>query len=148
MSCVTMIKEIKSIHPKDVALIKLGSFYRVYGKDAYLVSNIFEYKLKEEHKIPFCGFPIKSINRVKATLENKKINYMIIDSRDNYDINEKEDFKNLNNYDKEFLKSKKYVENKIKIENIYEYMNANSKKEEIKIILKEFEEIINAKGKI
>ena len=73
---------------------------------------------------------------------------MIIDSRDNYDINEKEDFKNLNNYDKEFLKSKKYVENKIKIENIYEYMNANSKKEEIKIILKEFEEIINAKGKI
>ena len=56
--------------------------------------------------------------------------------------------KNLNNYDKEFLKSKKYVENKIKIENIYEYMNANSKKEEIKIILKEFEEIINAKGKI
>ena len=73
---------------------------------------------------------------------------MIIDSRDNYDINEKEDFKNLNNYDKEFLKSKKYVENKIKIENIYEYMNANSKKEEIKIIVKEFEEIINAKGKI
>ena len=63
-------------------------------------------------------------------------------------LNEKEDFKNLNNYDKEFLKSKKYVENKIKIENIYEYMNANSKKEEIKIILKEFEEIINAKGKI
>ena len=64
MSCVTMIKEIKSIHPKDVALIKLGSFYRVYGKDAYLVSNMFEYKIKEENKIPFCGFPIKSINRV------------------------------------------------------------------------------------
>lgn len=148
MSCITMVREIKSIHPKDVALIKLGAFYRVYGKDAYVLSNMFKYKIKKEKDVPFCGFPINSINRVKATLENKKINYMIIDSQDNYDINEKEDFKNLNNYEKEFLKSKKYVENKIRIENIYEYMNENSKKEEMKIILKEFEKIINAKRKV
>ena len=46
MSCITIAKEIKSIHPEDVALIKLGGFYKVYGKDAYILSYIFDYKLR------------------------------------------------------------------------------------------------------
>lgn len=41
MSCITIAKEIKSIHPEDVALIKLGGFYKVYGKDAYILSYIY-----------------------------------------------------------------------------------------------------------
>lgn len=148
MSCLTMIKEIKSIHPEDIALIRLGSFYKVYGKDAYIIAKIFEYKTKEEDGIISCGFPTKIINKVRATLEKKKINYMLIESRDNYRVDEKENFKNLNNYNKEFQEAKIYVNNKIRIEKIYEYLNKNSKKENIKNILKEFETIINAKGKI
>ena len=146
MSCITMVREIKSIHPTDIALIRLGGFYKVYGKDAYIISKIFGYKVKEEEQIVSCGFPIKIINKIKATLENKKINYIIIDSRDNYNINEKEDFKNLNRYVKEYNASKIYVKNQMEIEKIYEYLSKKSKKEDIKNILKEIEELINAKG--
>lgn len=96
MSCITMIKEIKSIHPEDIALIRLGSFYKAYGKDAYIVSKIFEYKTKEEERIISCGFLTKAINKVKATLEKKKINYMLIESTDNYRVDEKEKFKVIN----------------------------------------------------
>ena len=46
MSCITIAKEIKSIHPVDVALITLGEFYKVYGKDAYILSYIYDYKLR------------------------------------------------------------------------------------------------------
>ena len=58
------------------------------------------------------------------------------------------DFKNLNNYSKEYQKAKIYVNNQIRIERIYEYLNKNSTKEELKNILKEIEETIYAKGKI
>ena len=148
MSCITIIKEIKNVHPEEVVLAKVGSFYKVYGKDAYIISKNLQYKIKEETGILSCGFPTKSINKVIAKLEKKKINYIIIESRDNYNINEHMDFKNLNNYSKEYQKAKIYVNNQIRIERIYEYLNKNSTKEELKNILKEIEETIYAKGKI
>ena len=42
MGAITIIREIKQIHPNYVALVRMGGFYRVYGKDAYILSNIFE----------------------------------------------------------------------------------------------------------
>ncbi len=145
MSCITIAKEIKSIHPEDVALIKLGGFYKVYGKDAYILAKLLGYKIKEEEKIANCGFPIKSINKVRAILEKNKINYILIDSRDDYNINDKEDFKNLNKYKKVYEESKVYVNNQIKIEKIYEYLNRESKKKDLKNILEEIVKIIDAK---
>ena len=126
----------------------MGGFYRVYGRDAYILSNLFEYKIKQEEDNVSCGFPTKAISKVIARLENKKINYMVMDSRDNYNIEEKMDYKNLNTYDKQYEISKIYVNNQRRIENIYEYLSENSKKENLKILLKEMEELINAKGKI
>ena len=143
-----MVKEIKSIHPEFIALIKLGGFYKVYGKDAYIISKNFKYKIKEEAEIISCGFPTKTINKVRSKLENKKINYLIIESKNNYEVNEKEDFKNLNNYEKELEKSKIYVKNQLRIEKIYNFLSENAQKEKTKNIIKEIEEIIYAKGKI
>ncbi|MDO5556590.1 MAG: hypothetical protein Q4G09_08430 [Clostridia bacterium] len=148
MSIITMVREIKSIHPTDLALLKTGGFYRVYGRDAYILSNLFQYKVKKEGNIVTCGFPIKSVNKVIYTLENKKINYLIIDSRDNYNINEKMNFKNLNRYIKEYETSKIYVNNQIRIEKINNYLLENVKKENIKKMLKEIESIINANREI
>ena len=45
------------------------------------------------------------------------------------------DFKNLNNYSQEYQKAKIYVNNQIRIERIYEYLNKNSTKEELKITI-------------
>ena len=77
MACITIVREIKNIHPADIALIKLGSFFKVFGKDACIISKIFKYKIIQGETLT-CGFPIKSINKIKAGLENKKINYLII----------------------------------------------------------------------
>ncbi len=142
MACITIVREIKNIHPADIALIKLGSFFKVFGKDACIISKIFKYKIIQGETLT-CGFPIKSINKIKAGLENKKINYMIINSKDNYNVIEKEDFKNLNKYDSEYQKSKMYINNQIRIDKIYEYLNKNINDKEIKCKLTKIEEILN-----
>jgi len=141
-----MAKEIKEIHPEDIALIKSGNFYKVYGKDAYIISNVFKYTIKEEQGIVTCGFPQNSIKKIKAKLENKKINYMVIDRRDNYSINEKIEFRNLNSYNEQYERAKIYVKNSKRIEVIYKYLLKNANDENLKNILKELESIVNAKG--
>ena len=101
MSILTMVKNIKQIHSKDIVFVKLGKFYYCYGKDSYIISFFFGYKLNlVENTIYSCGFPSQSLNKIISKLENKKINYVIVDRRNNYEIEQKEDFKNLNTYDK------------------------------------------------
>ena len=41
MSVITVIQEIKAIHPEYVALVKIGSFYNVYMKEAYNSNNLY-----------------------------------------------------------------------------------------------------------
>lgn len=148
MSSITIIKEIKAVHPAHVALVKLGGFYRVYGKDAYIISKLFKYKLKKEENTIVCGFPIKIINKVLANLQNKKINYLVLDSRDNYAINEKMDFKNLNTYSKMYEASKVYVNNQISIEEICDYLIENAEKAKLKQVIEGIRAVINEKGTI
>ncbi len=145
MGVITIVKEIKTIHPNEIVLIKLGGFYRAYGKDAYILSNIFKYKLKKEENIVTCGFPLKVIKKVLAKLETKKLNYIIVDSRDSYNINDKMDFKNLNTYNLEYENSKIYVSNQTRVDNINKYFTRNIEEENLKKILKEIEDIIHAK---
>ena len=78
IGAITIVKEAKKIHQNDIMLVKIGGFYRTYGRDAYILSNLFEYKIKHENEIITCGFPIKSIVKIISKLENKKINYMIL----------------------------------------------------------------------
>lgn len=144
ISIVTIVKEIKEIHPEYVVLVKSGKFYRIYGRDAYIISYLFKYKIKVEGEIVSSGFPVDSLKRVQSTLENKKINYIISDSRTNYMVEEKEDFKNLNNYLEFYQKSKIYVNNQKRINKIYEYLDKNSEKEELKKILIEIERMISS----
>lgn len=61
-----MVKEIKEIHPENIVMIKCGNFYKVYGKDAFIISNLFKYSIKEEQEIVSSGFPVNSIKKVEA----------------------------------------------------------------------------------
>lgn len=143
MAVITMIREIKKIHPTDVAIIKIGNFYHVYGKDSYIISYLFEYKLKyTPEKIYTCGFPQKALNKVINGLENKKINYIILDRRNNYEVIEKLNNKNLNNYETIYLEAHEYVNFKKRIDNIYSYFVKNINKDDIKIKIKEVEEVL------
>jgi hypothetical protein len=148
MAVTTIIKTIKSIHPDSIILVKVGKFYNVYGKDSYILSYFFNYKLKELDGIVSCGFPIESINKIMAKLENKKINYLIVDRRNNYDVEEFSNNGNLNTYNKWFEKAKKSINIKIRMDKIYNYIIENMDKDYINNILNKMEEIINETRKI
>lgn len=75
-----------------------------------------------------CGFPKASINKVIAKLEDKKINYLIVDRRNQYDVDEISDNKNLNEYKKYYENAKKYCNNVIRIENIHSFLLDNMDK--------------------
>ena len=38
MGIINIIKVVKQVHKEDVVLVKIGKFYQVYGKDAYIIS--------------------------------------------------------------------------------------------------------------
>lgn len=144
MSVITVIKTIKVIHPESVALVKIGKFYNVYGRDSYILSYLFGYKLKETEGVSTCGFPIESVNKIMAKLENKKINYLLLDRRNNYEVDETSENKNLNTYLKTYEKAKEYINAKNRVNNIYDYLlhNLNNKK-----LINQIEKAIENEGR-
>ena len=143
MSVLTIIKEVKEIHPEVVVLVKIGKFYNVYLKDAYIISYLFGYKLRDMEKdVKSAGFPEVSLKKVIAALENKKIDYMILDRRNNYDTDEKFENGNLNKYNEIYNKAKKHFNILARIENISNYLHNNMNKKETLNILKRMEQII------
>ena len=119
MGVVSMAKDIKKVHPNDVVCYKVGAFVQTFGKDAYLISYLFDYSLRDaKENVPSCGFPKRAISKVCAKLEQKKINYVIIDTRNNYEVDEKSDNKNLNEYSETLEKAKNYVKTRNRVKNV------------------------------
>ena len=83
-----------------------------------------------------------------AKLEENKINYIIIDRRNNYEVDEKSDNGNLNKYNLYLEKSKKYINQKNKIEEIYNYLISNIENNNNNELIKEIERQINERRKI
>lgn len=133
MSLVTTIEIIKKeLYQESVVLLKVGTFYNAYFNDAILISYLFGYKVKKlDNNVSNCGFPTSALNNVKYMLEQKKINYIIIDRAHNYEENEKEDFKNENTYLECYQKANKCVTLKNRIENLSKYLLDNIDKEDI-----------------
>lgn len=132
MAIITIIKEVKKFHQQELIIIKIGNFYHCYGKDAYIISYLLGYKLsKTIENYYVCGFPIKSITKVKNILERKKINYIILDRKNNYDVDVFENYKNLNQYQEIYEKAKKYITTKSNIEEIYEKLIKNINEKDI-----------------
>lgn len=148
MSIINIVSKVKQIHPDTVVLVKVGTFYNAYGKDAYIISNLFKYKIQEIENVPFSGFNIKVKPRIIAALDEQKINYIVLDKRNNYDVDEKVDFKNLNKYEERYYKSRKEVNKQLRIEKIYKMLQENSNKEEIYSILAKVEEVLNERRKV
>ena len=150
MGIINIIRSVKQIHEKDIVLVRIGKFYYSYGKDAYILSYLFQYKLVQikEESTCSCAFPQQTFPKVTASLENKKINYIVVDRRNNYDIEEKSDNKNLNCYQSWFEKAKAYINMKQRIDKISETLIENINKEETKEKIKQVEEIIYEGRKI
>lgn len=144
MGTINIVKTIKLIHPYCMVLVKLGSFYNVYAKDAYIVSYLFKYKIKEKENVPICSFPVSSLSKVENILEKNKINYIVVDKRNNYEEEYKVINKQENNYEKVFEKANTSVVIMLRIQKIYDKLlqkrdneDISKKLEEIEMILKD-----------
>ena len=138
-----MIKTIKEIHKNDLCMFKIGSFYHCYGRDAYILAYVFGYKIKSiEKNNKECGFPISTIDKIIAKLEILKINYVLIDRRNNFEIDEKKDYKKLNAYETFYEKANIYLNYKARIDNINSFLLESMNKKDFRKILGQIEDVI------
>ena len=92
-----------------LTLKKNALFYEVYDDDAVILNYLLGYKNIKGR----VGFPINAFSKVINILEDKKINYKIIDEQE-----EVKDFKNLNQYLNILAKASDKVEVNNKINKI------------------------------
>ena len=119
MGTINIVKTIKTVHPLCMVLVKIGTFYNVYSKDAYIISYLLKYKIIEKESVPTCSFPISSLSKVENILEKNKINYVVVDKRSNYEEEHKVINKQENNYEKIFEIASKSVVIMLRIQRIY-----------------------------
>ena len=111
----------KEQYPNHLVMLKVGNFYELYNIDAYIISNIMHYNLKNINDVVRAGFPIVSFNKVIENLNKLKINYLVIEKEDVYKVKIKKNFK-VNNY---LNYSENYEQEEIinkRIDNIYNYL--------------------------
>ena len=145
MSIINIVKNVKEIHKDYVVLVRVGNFFNCYGRDSYIISYLLSYKINiMDNNIYGCAFPKSAYSKVISRLEQNKINYIILDKRNNYDVEEKSNNKNLNKYDEIYQIAKKKIVQKMRVEKIYKYLlncdNENT--------IYEVEKLLNERRKI
>lgn len=128
MGTINIVRTIKRVHPSCMVMVKIGSFYNVYSKDAYILSYLLKYKIIEKEMLPACSFPISSLSKVENILEKNKINYLVVDKRSNYEVEHKVINNKENKYDSIFKIANNFGTITIRIQNIYDELMKKRKK--------------------
>lgn len=119
--------ELEEKYINTVIIRKEGFFYSVRNKSAYVITNLFDYKLGKQGKYDFSGFPIKILDRILEVLDEKNINYMVI-SKENV------------------IAVKEYVDNQFEVYSIKKVLENESEKVNVQSINKEKQNIENIKS--
>ena len=61
MGILNIVKTVKEIHKEEIIFVKIGKFYQVYGKDAYIISYLLDYKLKKVEDVLITEY-VKNFN--------------------------------------------------------------------------------------
>lgn len=128
----------QKIRYKDyVILIKCGSFYEAFEKDALIINTLLKYKIKKFSKTFKSGFPTLKLNVILKILEENHLNYVVLDEiemiKKEFDDNKYQNF----NFDIDRI-----MLNYIKINKIMNYLNDNILNERITDILEKMEELL------
>lgn len=127
--------KFKCIYKNYIILIKNGNFYVALNDDSIVLNNIFKFRITESTNFIKCGFPLTSLTNVLNTLNDLKINYLIIDN----DITDKMKY-TTNNYLKYTNKSNYILLNRIdRIDNI---LKLNIDNNNINNVISEIEGIL------
>lgn len=83
-----------------------------------------------------------ALNKVLKTLEDKNIDYIVLEKASNYEVISEEEFKDKNQYSELYNKAHRYIVRKNKIDAIYEHLISNISDETIKEKINSIEEIL------
>ena len=125
---------LKEKYNDYIIIMKIGSFYNVFSRDAYIISSIFNYKINSFSNTIKVGFPISSLSKVLNILDKMKINYLVYEN----EVIIKKKFKR-NNY-KEFSKNNLTINQRIETINLK--LNELKGSKDILIILEKVENIL------
>ena len=92
-------------------------FINAYGVSAIILHDMLNYKLIMNGKEYKIGFPSNSLTKVLNTLEDKKISYVIYEEDNSIKL--EYDYKNLNDYNKEYKMAIDKLEIDTKVNLIY-----------------------------
>ena len=149
MSVINMARNLKQVHPDFVMLYAVGTFYQSFGKDAYIVSYNMGYKIRAaKGSIPTVGFPKNAISKVKAKLEREKINFMLLDTRNNYDVDEVSDNGNLNRYDEILKTAHRTVSVRRRLDDAFHELVKRSANEDVRPQIEQIERIAYENRKV
>lgn len=127
-------EKLKKEYPDSLLLFKSGIFYLSFQTDAIILNKIFNYKINILTNTYKAGFPQSSLDLNLEKLEQKHINYCIIEEKC---ILKKQNFKH-NNYSKYSIDFSLY--NRIN-EIIEKLKNMNTN--EISLVLPRIERALN-----
>ena len=128
--------KIKEDYENYLIMFKNGNFYISLNNDAFIMNNIFNYKIIDTSNYIKIGFPINSLNKVSTKLDELKINYIIYDKA----IIQKIKFA-PNNY-KNFIKKNNYLLFLNRIDKINYLLKNNIKNSNMDKILNKIENIL------
>ena len=118
--------------------------YQCFGKDAYIVSYLFGYKMKMgKNDIMECGFPSRAVSKIMAKLEQQKVDYLMLEPRNNYYVDYQYENGNLNKYNALFEKAYNYMRISNRIDRMAEKLKQEILRENIKEKLGKIEKIID-----
>ena len=125
----------------QIRLVKHGNFHKVTGRDAFILSYLFNYKItRDAQGEDSCSFPNNTLNKVLKRLEYENISYICFN---NYlEINLKNDFKEMNQYLNCYNKAYEYVLKKNRINKICDVLNSEIKSENFLENLEKIEKIL------
>ena len=124
-------------YPKHILMLKNGNFYISLDNDALIMSNVFNYKVKQSNNVIKAGFPIGSLSKVIMKLKNLNLNYLVI-ADGIIDVNNCD----INVYD-EYLS--RVIDNKVfikRIGEIYKVLLNNINKSNIRDVINEIESVL------
>lgn len=82
-------KEYKNKKIQTLVLIKSGVFYETYNDDCKIMLDLFNYQIKNFKSFSRTGFPVNNIEKVREKLDEKEIDYMIVENANVINIEHK-----------------------------------------------------------
>lgn len=73
-------KGYKNKNIDSLVLIKSGVFFETYNDDCKIMVDLFNYQIKNFKNFSRTGFPVSNIEKVQEKLNDKQINYVIVEN--------------------------------------------------------------------